>query len=132
MDDLTELAWRGEEALLSPGVRGSETRLRELLAPDFSEIGQSGRRWDRAEVVAALVDDIEADAEVRISERGARVISLDTVLLTYRLQFGGRTSLRSSLWRRTGESVQCFFHQGTPAARDTSSSDRISGNTLEP
>jgi hypothetical protein len=115
MDDLTLLAWQGEEALLSPAVRRSQARLLELLAPDFVEIGQSGRRWDRAEVVAALVDDIEADPGVTISEREARAVAPDTVLLTYRLRFGGRASLRSSLWRLAGESVQCVFHQGTPA-----------------
>ena len=120
MDDLSVLAWRGEEALLSPRVRSSQTLLFELLTPDFSEIGQSGRRWDRAEVVAALVEDIETDPELTISEREARVIAPDTVLLTYRLRFGGRTSLRSSLWRRTGDSAQCFFHQGTPAPLDDS------------
>lgn len=115
MDDLTVLAWRGEEALLSPAVRRSRTLLIELLAPDFVEIGQSGRRWERADVIAALVDERGTDPDVKLSDREARVIAPDTVLLTYRLQFGGRTSLRSSLWRRIGESVQCFFHQGTPA-----------------
>jgi ribonuclease HI len=94
-------------------VRSDPALLRELLAPDFYEIGQSGRRWSRDEIIAALVSEPRPDAVPTMSERQARLISPDTVLLSYRLQFGERASLRSSLWKQTEDSVQCFFHQGT-------------------
>ncbi|MGL3806599.1 DUF4440 domain-containing protein [Paeniglutamicibacter sp. R2-26] len=117
MDDLIALAWRGEEELLTPRVRGNPALLLELLDPGFREIGQSGRLWHRTEIVAALVEDTAggtAPEAARLGDRAALPLSPDTVLLTYRLLFGGRQSLRSSLWRRSGKSARCLFHQGTP------------------
>lgn len=87
--------------------------LEELLAPDFTEIGQSGRRWARAEIISALADDTSPAPTATMSDREARTLSVDTVLLTYRLDFGGRESWRSSLWRQVGGTAQCFYHQGT-------------------
>lgn len=113
MDPLVALAWRGEEALLSPRVRSSSRLLDEHLAPDFSEIGQSGRLWSRAEIIPALLDETAAASEATMSDRKARSTGPDTVLLTYRLHLDGRQSWRSSLWRREGDTAQCFFHQGT-------------------
>lgn len=119
MEHLVALAWAGEEALLTPRVRSSACLLEELLAPDFTEIGQSGRRWPRAEIIAALVDDTSPAPIATLSDREARTLSDDTVLLTYRLDLGGRESWRTSLWRQVGESAQCFYHQGTTIPRSS-------------
>ena len=113
---LIQLAWRGEEALLSPQVRGDAARIEALLAPDFSEIGQSGVHWSRRSVVEALVAESPAPPSTIMRDRAAREIAPDVVLVSYRLSFAGKQSLRSALWRRAGETVQCFFHQGTPIA----------------
>ncbi|MDI6022418.1 DUF4440 domain-containing protein [Leucobacter sp. UT-8R-CII-1-4] len=113
---LIQLAWRGEEALLSPQVRGDAARVEALLAPDFTEIGQSGVHWSRRSVVEALVAEPPAPPSMIMRERAAREIAPDVVLVSYRLSFAGKQSLRSALWRRVGETVQCFFHQGTPIA----------------
>lgn len=119
MDHLVALAWSGEEALLSPGVRSSAHLLEELLAPDFTEIGQSGRRWTRAEIIAALVDDTSPAPTATMSDRETRTLSDDTVLLTYSLDFAGRQSWRTSLWRQVGGTAQCFYHQGTTVPRSS-------------
>lgn len=119
MEHLVALAWSGEEALLSPRVRSSARLLEELLAPDFTEIGQSGRRWDRAEIISALVDDTSPAPTATVIDREARTLSDDTVLLTYRLDFGGRQSWRTSLWRQVSGSAQCFYHQGTAISRSS-------------
>jgi len=113
MDDLVASAWQAEEALLTMSVRRDPDRLAELLAADFYEIGQSGRRWSRREIVAALAGDTEWVDDVTLTERESMLVSPDTVLLSYRLEFGPRTSRRSSLWRWDGRSLTCFFHQGT-------------------
>lgn len=114
MDDLIAEAWAGEETLLTVGARHDADLLAELLASDFYEIGQSGRRWNRDEIIASLVgaDDEHPDAE--LTEREAVLIGVDTVLLSYRLEFAARSSRRSSLWRWDGRRMRCFFHQGTP------------------
>jgi hypothetical protein len=62
-DDLIASAWRGEKALLTLVARRDESLLTNLLAPDFVEIGQSGRRWSRAE----MIDPEMASAKRRIA-----------------------------------------------------------------
>ena len=53
-DELIASAWHAEEALLTTSARSDAERLAELLASDFYEIGQSGRRWSRDEIIASL------------------------------------------------------------------------------
>ena len=131
MNDVIASAWSAEEALLTAGVRSDAHRLRALLAPEFYEIGQSGHRWSRDEVVVALANETsthqnsttgatEASATpvAELTEREERHIAPDTVLLSYRLDFESKVSRRSSLWRRRDGSVECLFHQGTPLPRD--------------
>lgn len=114
MADLIALAWEGEITLLAPEVRNDPVRLHSWLADDFREIGQSGRLWEKSDIIAALVLSEQPPASAVVSERDERLISPDTVLLTYRLAFGDRSSRRSSLWRLEGGTMRCFFHQGTP------------------
>lgn len=117
MDRLIAEAWHGEEELLLPHVRRNSALLLDLLAPDFYEIGQSGVRWGREDVVLALVNETATTSKATLSEREARVVGEHSVLLSYRLQFGVRQSLRSSLWQHHGDSIKCVFHQGTPVPR---------------
>ncbi|SKA81995.1 hypothetical protein SAMN06295879_0414 [Agreia bicolorata] len=114
MDDLIEAAWQAEEALLTMGVRSDADRLAELLASGFYEIGQSGRRWSRDEIIDALVGDGDEHPDAILTEREAVLVGCDTVLLSYGLEFVARRSRRSSLWRQDGDRMRCFFHQGTP------------------
>ncbi|MFC0196426.1 DUF4440 domain-containing protein [Microbacterium arthrosphaerae] len=51
-----------EESLLSSPVRRDPNRVRDLLRPDFVEIGRSGRRWSRDEIVATLSSESERAA----------------------------------------------------------------------
>ena len=46
-----------EARLLDPQVRRDPERLARLLAPDFREIGQSGRLWDREGIIAQLCSE---------------------------------------------------------------------------
>ncbi len=109
---LTAAAWEAEDRLLTPAVRGDAHRLRELLAEDFVEIGQSGRRWTRDEIIAALVSD-PGRGDRELSEREARQLAPGLVLLQYLLRFDGRDSRRTAIWR-CAPHPQCVFHQGTP------------------
>ncbi|MGY1633019.1 DUF4440 domain-containing protein [Geodermatophilus sp. SYSU D01186] len=100
-----------ERLLLRPDVRADPHEVEGLLHPDFQEFGASGRVWDRATIIDALVADpavpgaAEGFAPVRLAE--------DVVLLTYRVR-GEPGSLRSSLWvRDAAAGWQLRFHQGT-------------------
>ncbi len=109
---LIAAAWAAEERLLSPAVRSDPTEVERLLDPAFVEFGQSGRRWTRDAIVAALREEPGTDLSPLIDERESRLLGLDTVLLTYLLRFDGRVSRRSSLWR-CDPAPRCLFHQGT-------------------
>ena len=114
--DAIRRAWEAEEQLLTPGVRSDPARVGALLAEGFVEIGQSGRRWTRDEIVAALVHEPGVGDAV-VSDREARMIGPDLVLLEYRVRFDGRDSRRAALWR-CDPHPRCVFHQGTAVGGD--------------
>ena len=110
---LVAAAWAAEQHLLDPSVRSDPQEAGRLLDPSFVEFGQSGRRWTRDEIVAALQNEPGTDPAPSLSEREHRVLGPDTVLLTYLLRFEDRVSRRSSLWR-CDPAPRCLIHQGTP------------------
>lgn len=112
-DALIATAWAAEEMLLHPAVRSDPRELNRLLDPEFVEVGQSGRRWTRDAIVAALREEPGTESSPLVEERESRLVGPDTVLLTYLLRFENRVSRRSSLWR-CDPAPRCLFHQGTP------------------
>lgn len=110
-DDVVAL----ERELLAPSTRRDGARLNELLHPEFVEVGASGRRWTRAEMVEALVAD-PASGEVEVDDVVASVVSDDVVLVTSTSCRGTASSHRASLWVRRGGSWAVRHHQGTPVA----------------
>jgi ribonuclease HI len=106
-------AVEGELALLTPAVRGSVPDAKVLLHRDYSEIGQSGRSWDRDSVTAMMA---ALDAEP-IAAEGLEAVRLgsDVILVTYTsVRSSGRRSCRSSIWVREGDRWLLRHHQGTP------------------
>lgn len=101
-----------ELALLDPHVRRDAARVDELLHPDFSEIGRSGRLWNRAEIIAALGRE-EGRIVPEADEWAFDAVAPDLVLVTYRLRTQGGTSRHASLWDVGGSSPRIRFHQGT-------------------
>jgi GNAT superfamily N-acetyltransferase len=109
-----------ELRLLEPGMRSSSARLDELLAADFVEFGASGRRYDKAGIVASIgADDF---SEAITDDFEVHLLAPGLALATYRLRTRGartppwRHSLRSSLWVLREERWQLRFHQGTSTA----------------
>ncbi|MEE1752511.1 nuclear transport factor 2 family protein [Streptomyces sp. SP18CS02] len=117
-----EEAIAGELRLVDPGVRTSRERAERLLDPDFVEVGASGRRWTREEMLAELpaMEGAAPDGP-RYEISGMRGVQLapDLVHLTYETVIDGRRARRSSLWRRTpgpaGDAGwRMYHHQATP------------------
>jgi hypothetical protein len=102
-----------ELELLTPAARRSPARLEELLDPDFTEIGASGRLWTRDAIIAALAEEQDAGGPVPVLEVNGRAVGPDVVLVTYLSDPAGRAARRSSLWRRAGGSWRLLHHQGT-------------------
>lgn len=118
--ELAELIERLETELMLAEVRRSPDRIDALLADDFVEFGMSGRRYTKQDMIRLLPQEKGPDYQATDFE--AKQIAPDVVLLTYRAAARSREtgeiawSLRSSLWRRSGDSWQLIFHQGTPQA----------------
>lgn len=97
-----------ERALLESDVRSSPRMMERLLAPDWCEVGASGRVISREEAVAGL-GDVSVDLEVL----DASFLADHVVLLRWRAHTDTGTSLRSSVWVREGDRWRQRYHQGT-------------------
>ncbi|MEV5444586.1 nuclear transport factor 2 family protein [Streptomyces sp. NPDC052644] len=100
--DPVAAAVAGELRLLEPAVRASREQAARLLDPEFTEVGRSGRRWTRHEMLAALpeMDGGAADAAAyEVSGMAGVVLAPGVVHLTYETVADGRRTRRSSLWR---------------------------------
>ncbi|MGW6276819.1 nuclear transport factor 2 family protein [Kribbella sp. NPDC055071] len=115
MDDI-EVAVAAELSLLRPEVRSAAETVDALLDPEFTEVGASGRLWDRPAIVAALACGAITDPEPAEATEVAGVqLAEDLVHVTYvSRRAGGRPVRRSSIWRRNDGTWRLYFHQGTP------------------
>ncbi len=107
-----------ERQLQQAEVRADRQALEALLADDFLEFGASGGRWDKAQVLASLPQQVFI--ERRISEFAVQCLGPDLAQVTYLCHNAaapGRaasSAWRSSLWRCQEGRWQMLFHQGTP------------------
>lgn len=100
-----------ERELLDPAVRADPLRAGELLHPDFEEIGASGQRWSRQEILGMFSEAEAADASLEVLTLNR--LDAATALLTYRSVDRRGSALRSSIWQRENGRWQVRFHQGT-------------------
>ncbi len=102
-----------EERLLDPQVRGDRYALSALLRDDFTEIGSSGRTYDKA----YLIDSMPEEEHVPIATHGmkARLLGDGVGIVTYRTVGEGGQVYRSSVWMKEKDEGkwQLVFHQGT-------------------
>jgi len=85
-------------------------------APDFWEVGASGRRYSREFILGMRSCEALVDADAagwKASGFGLRRLGPDCFLLTYTLDQQGRITRRSTVWQRTGEGWRILYHQGT-------------------
>ncbi|TMR89294.1 DUF4440 domain-containing protein [Nonomuraea basaltis] len=107
----------GELRLLDPEVRASPALVRELLDPEFTEIGASGRWWDAESILTVMEGSVAPESPVTVSKMSGVVLARGIVHLTYFADNQGRRAWRSSLWRLTETGWRVYFHQGTLAGR---------------
>jgi len=116
MENLKEIIYKIETDLLKPEVRNSVKKLDELIASDFIEYGSSGLVYDKSMILERLPQGVSStytlyDFEViTLSEN-----IIQTRFKTDRIDLDGtkNTSLRTSLWKKSDDRWQIFFHQGT-------------------
>lgn len=105
-----------EMRLLTPEVRRDADEVARLLHPGFVEIGSSGRRWSREEMLAAIGGMFTDADRPQAREVEATRLAGSVVLVTYLTEHPGRRVRRSSLWLRDADGAwRLSFHQGTVA-----------------
>ena len=88
----------------------------KMMAPEFWEVGASGRRYDRDYTLDTLVERYSVAHDDDWVAEGFHCLEIapDNYLVTYTLlQDGKRKSRRSTIWRRTADGWKIVFHQGT-------------------
>ena len=100
-----------EERHLKPAIRSSKEEMDKILADEFTEIGSSGRMFDKED---CMNRDLSQD-DLSMHQFNMQEVAVDIVLTTYYLinKTLGRHTLRSSLWKRIDGRWQLYFHQGT-------------------
>ena len=85
-------------------------------APDFWEVGASGRRYSREFILGMRRKDTLVDADEagwKATGFGLRQLGPDCYLLTYTLDQVGRLTRRATIWERVAEGWRLVYHQGT-------------------
>ncbi len=97
-------------ATLPPSVKPTD-----LLAPEFFEVGASGRRYARDEVIGVMADRVTRGEPELLEpvDFACTRVTQDVFLATYRLRQKERWTWRNSLWRREGGAWKLVYHQGT-------------------
>ncbi|MBB5832286.1 ribonuclease HI family protein [Brachybacterium aquaticum] len=102
-----------ELALLGDALRADPPSAAELLHPAFTEIGASGRSYDREEILSHLAPLPGVEAVDLVAEE----IADGVVLLRYTTVGPDGTAARTSLWQRERGRWLLRHHQGTPLDR---------------
>lgn len=110
---------RLEESLYRSATRFDPEYMEELLAPDYVEMGTSGRIWTRQQIIRT--SPVEIEAKLPLPELSVRLVADDVALVTYRSELGVElveAANRSSIWKRERDGAwKLVFHQGTPTNR---------------
>ena len=87
------------------------------MAPDYWEVGASGRRHDRGFILRHLREHPPVDAAAagwRCFDHALRSLGPETWLLTYALDQNGRLTHRATVWEKHPSGWRILYHQGTP------------------
>lgn len=107
---LEESLWRAES-------RFDSALMERIFAPGFVEIGRSGRRYERAEMMVNPGPETVIDARIPLPDYRVELIAPDVALATYtsEVRYGDdiERGRRSSLWTKKDGRWQLRFHQGT-------------------
>lgn len=98
----------------------SREALENMTITSFWEIGASGRRYSREDVIKTLLERYQQQpidewetAPWRATDFCCQKIADHNYLLTYTLIQGTRVTRRSTIWRLENDSWKIAYHQGT-------------------
>jgi len=91
--------------------RHNEKWLNEIISDNFTEIGSSGKSYNKKEVIKALLNS--ESSYYNISEFNVIEIADNTCLATFTTTNNSNVVKRSSIWVNKENNWQIVFHQGT-------------------
>jgi hypothetical protein len=103
----------------TPRFAATLDEVEQAVAPEFWEVGASGRRYSRSFILHMLATDparyVDAEAAGwKASGFAVRALGPATYLLTYLLDQAGRRTRRVTIWEKTANGWRILYHQGTP------------------
>ena len=109
---------RREPIFHTPEFGSTTAEFERSTAPDYWEVGASGRRYSRKFILSWAKDSPDhfvdaAAAGWQTTEFGLRRLGPDTYLLTYTLDQAGRRTRRSTIWENSADGWRILYHQGT-------------------
>jgi hypothetical protein len=108
---------RREPIFHNSGFGATTAEFERSTAPDYWEVGASGRRYSREFILRELTRSVPyvdaAAAGWQTSEFGLRRLGPETYLLTYTLDQAGRRTRRSTIWQRSEDGWRVLYRQGT-------------------
>ena len=104
-----------EKAINSPTIRKDKDKLAQLIAEDFEEVGQSGRKFNKTDIIASLIDEDSNDDTYETTDFSAEQVAEAVVIVKYKTVKQTKTALRCSIWVLNPNGWQLKYHQGTPA-----------------
>ncbi|AEU36083.1 nuclear transport factor 2 family protein [Granulicella mallensis] len=107
---------RHEPIFHRPEFASDSAGFEQMMAPDYWEVGASGRRYSRDFILHTLEQNPPVDADAagwQTSDHQCRRLSPDTYLFTYTLRQGERLTRRATIWRKSPGGWQILYHQGT-------------------
>jgi hypothetical protein len=97
-----------------------------VLADDFEEVGQSGRVWSRAQILAAIAGR-PPDPSIEFEDFTVEELAPGVWLARFDTVAGGVRAHRVSIWVRSGDGLRVRYHQGTRGADQAAGPKRQSG-----
>jgi hypothetical protein len=111
---------RREPIFHRPELGTTRADFEPMTDPGFWEIGASGRRYDREEVLAELerryAGGPPADDAWEVRDEHCIELAPDVFLFTYTLAQRERVTRRATIWRRSNAGWKIVYHQGTMVA----------------
>jgi hypothetical protein len=107
---------RREPIFHTPEFGATRIDFENAMAPEYWEVGASGRRYGRDFILKSLEQSPPVDAESagwQCSDYGLRRLGADTYLFTYTLRQGERITRRATIWQSTSNGWRILYHQGT-------------------
>ena len=117
---LEELRCR-EPIFHTPQFGATLADFERATAPDYWEVGASGRRYSRDFILRTLDRNPPIDAASagwQSHHHGLRRLGSDTYLFTYTLCQAERLTRRATIWQITPEGWRILYHQGTIVSVD--------------